>query len=34
MRDESYSFIWQPWVWMKSFLAMRLVGQFEKDRAL
>ncbi len=34
IRDESYSFIWQPWVSMKSFLAMRFVGQFEKDRAL
>src|SRR5690554_1456799 len=24
MRDESYSFIWQPWVLMYSFLAMGL----------
>ncbi|MCY1550996.1 hypothetical protein D9M68_872930 [compost metagenome] len=27
MRELSYSFIWQPWVWMKSFLAMDLVEE-------
>src|SRR5690606_42072684 len=32
MRELSYSFIWQPWVWIKSFLAMGSVRVVHEEK--